>query len=466
MPQVAGRRRSPARHVPRVPAPSPPPLPDSTAATTDPLYATVLAWLLQVLPRAAFHRPTCKRLALLVTGLLAGDRATGSELAATVHRLQITPARELSIQRRIARLEADPQLDPARVLPALFGPLLPTLLKSALAAHSANEPSGAFHHARFLAVRLVLDGTAKGDRVHILSIGLAYQGLVLPLAVRSWEQNAPRPTGEYMAQVIGLLSEVNGLLPPALRPHVLFLGDRGFGTPAVLDLLGSLGWHWVLRVQEQTRVRQANGQERELRDLAPAPGHVWATPADLPPDATTPIAAFKHAGWRACQVVAAWLVGQAEPWLLLTDLPASGARLREYAQRWAIERLFLSWKAHGFDLEAVGIADPAQLGRLLTGLVVATLWRLAAAAPIAADHLADLARRMPHPRQLPLPWEPPETLRATPPWPAKFSLFTWGAKQFREVSPRWGTPHLCWAFPDWDAPPWSQRCRDVYYGAA
>jgi len=468
MPQSVARRRSSARRVPRpIPAVVVEPV-EYTAASTTPVYGAVLGWLLAMLPHAEFHRPTCKRLALLVTGLLAGESATTSSLANTLFGLAITPAQELSIHRRIARSEADPQLDPSGVLPALFRPLLPTLLKSALASHAANEPSGAYHHARFLGVRLVLDGCSKGEAVHFLTLGLAYQGLVLPLAVRCWEQNAPLPTGEYRAQVLSLLSEVNLLLPPDLRDHVLFLADRLYGTSPMLDLLRSVGWHWVLRVQGQTRICTADGTERAVASLAPAPGRIWVKESALPPDPATPIAAFKQAGWRPCQVVAAWLEGEAEPWLLVTDLTATADRLADYAQRWAIERLFLSWKSHGFDLEAVGIGDPLQLSRLLTGLVVATLWRLAAAAPVARRHLADLARRTPQPRQLPLPLEPtsPPSVTPTPPWPAKFSLFTWGTKTFHQLGPRSATPALCWAFPGWDEPSWSQQCCNAYYQGA
>jgi hypothetical protein len=70
-------------------------VPEVTLASTVPLYDSVLAWLLEVLPHAEFHRPTVKRLALLVTDLLAGDAATAGGLAATLHPFQITPAEEL-----------------------------------------------------------------------------------------------------------------------------------------------------------------------------------------------------------------------------------------------------------------------------------------------------------------------------------------------------------------------------------
>lgn len=424
------------------------------------MYASVSEWLATHLPAAGFQRPLLKRLAVLITSLVAGERATVAGLAQTVHALAITPAQEPSIVRRIQRLEADPRLDPAQVLPALFRSLLPTLLTTARLAHAANEATGPAHHARFIAVRLVLDATTKGDQVHILSVGLAYQGIVLPLGLRAWEQNVPLPEGEYFAQLSDLLSEVNAELPAELRAHVLLLADRGFGMPRLLDLLRAFGWHWVVRVQDQVTVSLADGSTRRIRDLAPQPGALWvgAPPAAR---ADTPIAAFKGAGWRPSQVVAAWLEEQEEPWLLLTDLDASAARLRDYAQRWAIERLFLSWKSHGWELEQVGTSDLVRIRALLTGLVLATLWRLAAAVPVAAHFLAPLPRpTYRHGHQFRL------RLWATLPWPGKFSLFTWGTKAVHEVDPKITTPTLCWEFPDWDAPPWSQRCLDASFGAA
>jgi hypothetical protein len=141
---------------------------------------------------------------------------------------------------------------------------------------------------------------------------------------------------------------------------------------------------------------------------------------------------------------------------LVTSLTATLARVAEYAQRWAIERLFLSWKSHGWDLEASGIHDPQRLRRLLTGLAIATFWRLAMALPTALEHLADLASRVARsPRQLPLPGfaAPPR------PWPAKYSLLTWGAKLARAASLRTSTPALCWRLPFWEGRTWQDVCR-------
>lgn len=465
--------------------------PEVVPAHLRPLYGTVLKWAEKSLQGQGAPVPLVKRLAVLITGLVAGERATVSHWASTVADLAITTAREESIVRRLERILGDGRLDPEKVLPAVFRAWLPELLAGQVAAHAANEGTGAAHHRRFLPIHLIIDESSKEDQVHLLVIGLVYQGIVLPLAVRCWPQNTTLPEGAYWTQLGSLLWEVHGLLPPVLRDHVLVLADRGYGYPRWLDLLQSLNWSYVVRAQEQARVCLPDGTIGPLRDLAPRPGAVWLGGfADLTEAASAtagdePITVFKNAGWRFCRVVAVWAVGQPSPWLLLTNLPAAAARLREYAQRWAIERLFLSWKSHGWDLEASGVRDPARLGRLLTGLVLATWWRLALALPTCLDHLTDLADRAARraapdltPRQLPLPWprsDLPDPTGAPPPspadrphrpWAAKFSLLTWGAKVARRSDFRSQTPALCWSFPSWEAPLWSAECQRVYAHSA
>jgi len=285
---------------------------------------------------------------------------------------------------------------------------------------------------------------------------------VLPLAVRTWGQNASLPEGEYWTQVQGLLQELQDMLPSELRAHVLLTGDRLYGVPRMLDILIALGWKWLLRVQGQTQVRLSDGSCWPMRSLVPKPGTLWSSgfTTEQATDVAEfePIGVFKAAGWRRSQVVAVWAEGQAEPWLLVTSLPGTLARVAEYAQRWAIERLFLSWKSHGWQIELSGIDDPQRLGRLLTGLAVATLWRLAMALPRALEHLADLASRVTQaPRQLSLPGfaAPPR------PWAAKYSLLTWGAKVAQQTKLATSIPALCWRLPFWEGRTWEDMCRHV-----
>ena len=445
-----------------------------TPSLRTPLYDALLALTDALLTPAGHSRPTGKRLALLVAGLLGSPHGTPTAIAqAAFHQGIGTATQEPSVARRVARLLDAPQLDAARLLPVLARQLLPVLLADAARAHdqSVGTRAPSPHHARWRGVRLVLDETSHTDQTHVLVVGLAYRGIVLPLGLRTWPQNQPLPPHTYWATVLAVLTEVQAALPPPLRAHVVLLADRAYAVPALFALLTAFGWAAVLRAQGQVRVRLPNGSERPLQSLVPRPGTVWTSAPGATLDAADAdgtaapddvLGVFKGAGWLPQRVVAVWLAEQAAPWLLLTTLPVSRHRLLDYAARWAIERLFLSWKSHGWDLEATR-CTPGRLARLLTGYVVATWYLLAAALPVATAHLGRLAahsaRAPSHPVQLPLPWGRPPA-----PWPAKRSLFTLGRAAFHACDARTRTPPLCWRFPAWDAPPWSVECARLYHG--
>jgi hypothetical protein len=446
----------------------------------------VVSWVTDRLHDQGYPLPACKRIALLVTGFIGSETGTVGELTGTLHGLAVSSATEESIARRMLRILEDERLDPERLLPALFRDVLPELLAEVLAAHEADEGTRPGHHARVPRVRVVADESSTEDEVHLLVAGLAYQGLVLPLAVRVWRQNEPMAEGDYRITLQGLLLEVQELLPARLRDHVLLLADRAYGIPMMLDLAVLLGWDWVLRVQHQTHVLRRDGSVCAIRALAPRPGTAWVgsfgeeEPAtDLPEGpGDEPVAVFKTAGWRTSRVVALWAEEEQEPWLLITSLRGTKKRFLEYAERWALERLFLSWKSHGWDIESCGVRESKRFGRLVSGLVVATLWRLAMGVVSAGEQLEDLAaraaRRVPRPRQLRLPLgrasgclaseAEPATLGVARPYAAKFSLLTLGRKVAHATALGSRTPLLSWRWPAWDAPRWSVHCHQIYAG--
>ncbi len=430
-----------------------------------PFYEEVLDWVSTKLRPAGFPKPLCKRLAVIISGLVASEKATIGDVSTAVESLAISKAKGESIARRLQRAFQDSRLAPS-LLPLIFAPLLPEILRGQLSAHKANSGTVTYHHERFTGVVIILDESSKEEEVPLLVGGIPFGGVVLPLAVRTWPQNIPLPEGEYWTQVTGLLQEIQEMLPPQLRDHVLVTADRAYGVPRMLDILTGFGWNWLLRVQGTTMMRLRNGECRALRTLVPKPGTQWTSgfsskTATKEPESEA-VGVFKAAGWRGSQVVAVWAEGQDEPWLLLTSLPAKQERLAEYAQRWAIERLFLSWKTHGWDIEASGIHEPQRLGRLLTAIAIATLWRLVMALPTALSQLADLAARTGrYLRQLRLPGF---TAPARP-WAAKFSLLTWGAKVADMAWLVTRTPALCWRFPSWEGRSWEDICRGTCMAA-
>src|SRR4029450_1028728 len=96
----------------------------------------------------------------------------------------------------------------------------------------------------------------------------AYDHRALPLASVCYRPPAlPRPLPQL---VRSLLRQVRGCLPARLR--VVLLADRGLCWPLLVDWCAEHGWHYVLRLQSQTKVRDAAGGERSARDMAPRMG--------------------------------------------------------------------------------------------------------------------------------------------------------------------------------------------------
>jgi hypothetical protein len=106
------------------------------------------------------------------------------------------------------------------------------------------------------------------------------------------------------------------------------------------------------RVQGQTRVQLPDGTAVAARELTPRPGTVWLSPAASADEALglteqdEAVGVSKAAGWREWRVAAAWAVGQAEPWLLVTSLTTGAQRLRTHAERWEIETTLDEVKVH------------------------------------------------------------------------------------------------------------------------
>lgn len=447
---------------------------NGSAEPTTPLATTVLEWLLGPLAAAGYHRPFAKRLAALVSGVLVADTARRGDLATALAGLHLSPAKPESIARRLARLLDDPAADPQRLLPALLtADVLATLLAGEIAAHTANERSGLLHHQRFRPLPLVVDLTHKADQVVVLAVGLSYRGVVLPVAVRTWAHNTALADGTYWQHLLSALSAVQERLPPVLRDHLILVADRAFGVPRMVDAARAFGWAFVLRVQGQVRARFPDGTITPVRTLAPHPGAVWfsgfgrAAREDEHP--CVPVAVFQDAGWRACQLIAVWDATATEPWLLITTLPASRHQVHAYAQRWAIERLFLHWKSHGWDLESLPLRRPDRVGRLVAALAIATLWCLLIGAAHATDVLADLAeraaRRSTAVYQPPLPGFGPRQSDHRP-YPAHFSLLSWGRKILAMTPCRSQTPALDWVLPHWQAPIWSIQCTQIMESVA
>jgi hypothetical protein len=204
---------------------------------------------------------------------------------------------------------------------------------------------------------VLLDETPKANDLRVLSIRLGYAHRALPLASICYRPDAlPQP---LPVLVHSLLRQVKGCLPAGAA--VVLLADRGLCWPLLVDWCHAHGWHYVLRLQSQTKVRTPDGRECRVSELAPRVGQRWLGEAEV----------FKKAGWRGANVVATWERGMKEAWLLLTDQRASLRHCRTYGKRMWQEESFRDDKRAGFHWEQSQVNDPAHAARLLLVLSLA-----------------------------------------------------------------------------------------------
>ena len=426
------------------------------------LEKSVRKWTEENLRTKWFPLPLIKRVSLFVTGLLHAESAIRGKLVESIKDLEITPAKPESIARRLTRIVDDERLDPRGIMPRIMKSQLPMLLADVLRKHNLSSANDPLHKQNFPRLLILIDESTKQDKVHILVAGLAYQGVTIPLAIETWEQNTELESEDYLTYLHLLLGAVQDMLPPDLRQHVLLIADRAYGRSKFIDMIEGLGWDWLVRIQGQTQIKLSDEAVVAARSLVKHPGDIWCSGFNSD-SCPTAIAAFKKAGWRDCQFVAAWAPSSEDPWLLVTNLKATKERLLEYASRWCIERTFLTWKSHGWDIESLQITRPDLLGRYLVGISIATLWTLAAAVAQTTQIIKETLQSRNGRRQvlvqLRLPFK--ELARDRRPWISKRSLLTIGRDIMQSMICKTKTPPLCWVLPDWNAPVWSIHSQEL-----
>jgi len=210
---------------------------------------------------------------------------------------------------------------------------------------------------------LAIDATAHGEEVVALVVSVLYRGSAIPVA---WHILPANQEGAWMSPLLRLLR----LLRPAVPPHmtVLVLADRGLWSLRLWKRVRDLRWHPLLRVKRTTTF-QPDGCGRQRADrLVPGPGHAWVGCG----------VAFRSAATR-CRgtLVVVWEEGQAEPWIVLTDLAPDRIGVAWYGLRVWVELGFRALKGLGWQWQRTRRADPARVARHWLVLATATLVVLA-----------------------------------------------------------------------------------------
>jgi hypothetical protein len=350
-----------------------------------------------------------ERLALLVTGILGGKSAAPARVAQALRSLGLSGASTESIERRVRRIENDPELS------------------AALCVHPLAR-----HHlawGRPQELRLILDPVCNEDEVEMVSVAVWYRGRALPLAWAFWPANTPLQGECFWARVDALLAVVAPLLPQGVP--VVWIADRAFGTPQFTDLLCAYEWYYLVRVQGQTVWRDRRGVEGQARHLVRLPGQHAKLHGQV----------FKKRGWRSANLLVYWGRGYDDLLCLVTNLPAKWYLVHLYRRRYAIEATFRDYKSSGWRWEQGQVRAPQHLERLLVGMALATWIALLIGTEVAGEYLS----------------RPATGKRHTRPWSAKQSLFSLGLHRIEEALQGDHPFQPRWQLTDWEAPNWEEQ---------
>ena len=207
---------------------------------------------------------------------------------------------------------------------------------------------------------LALDATTLNDRFVVLAVSVVYRGSAIPVA---WKILPAAEPGRWKPHWLELLERLRGQVPAWWR--VIVLADRGLYAKWLFEKIVTLGWHPFLRINSQGAFRAAGQpQGRPIAEFLTAPGQSAARSGQM------------FSGTRsqlACTLTACWSAGCAEPWLVLTDLPADQAPAAWYALRGWIERGFKHQKSGGLGWQMTRMTDPGRAARLWLVMAVATV---------------------------------------------------------------------------------------------
>lgn len=209
---------------------------------------------------------------------------------------------------------------------------------------------------------LAIDATSLGDRVVVLTVAVLYRGCAIPVA---WRVMPANRKGPWLESILDLLPALAPAVPPEWT--VLVLTDRGLWSRRLWTQIQSLGWHPVMRVRPDATFAPLGHRRRPARHLIPGPGHAWVGAGT----------AFPHRQQRLnSTLVVVWECAQAEPWIVLTDLPPDQLGVAWYGLRVWVEMGFRAMKSMGWHWERTRRTHPQRVARHWLVLAVATLWVL------------------------------------------------------------------------------------------
>jgi len=202
---------------------------------------------------------------------------------------------------------------------------------------------------------VMIDQSKVNDAHQMIMVSLRVGERALPLA---WRMKKTQGAIGFREQKEAL-DAVAALLPEGGR--VTLMGDRFYGSPALIDWCRGKGWGWRLRCKQDLLVFNGNGGETTLKECF-ARGERMLTDVELTERRARTNIAMVHED------------GHPEPWIIALSDPPTTWRAHDYGLRWGIEAMFSDYKTRGFNLEDSQIERTDRLDRLVLVLSLALYW--------------------------------------------------------------------------------------------
>ena len=204
------------------------------------------------------------------------------------------------------------------------------------------------------AIVVMIDQSKVNEAHQMVMVSLRVGERALPLA---WRMKKTQGAIGFREQKEAL-EAVAALLPE--NAPVTLMGDRFYGSPALICWCRARGWGWRLRCRQDLLVFEDGGETTLAQCFAR--GEHMLTDVELTEKrALTNIAMIHEAG-------------HPEPWIIALSDPPTTWRAYDYGLRWGIEAMFSDYKTRGFNLEDSQIERTDRLDRLVLVLSLALYW--------------------------------------------------------------------------------------------
>lgn len=227
---------------------------------------------------------------------------------------------------------------------------------------------------------VALDPTNLTDRFRVLCAAVLYHGCGLPVA---WAVQDADQKGSWNTIWFDLLGKLKGALGEGWT--VLVLTDRGLESAELFREIVRLGWHPLMRVKARGRFRPTSWRgDYRMNHFAPQEGRKWFGAG----------VAYPTSNALDCTLLAWWEAGHEDAWLILTDLPVSGANVIWYGWRMWIEQGFRAVKRGCWQWQRTQITEPVRVARLWAVLAVATIWSVEVGSEAAPAQLPPMPKSL------------------------------------------------------------------------